>query len=387
MNAPVTIPLLKIFAKGFFRANAGMLIFFFVTAISYGFFMETVGDVKLLPEETLTYYHFIIVMTFISSPLVAMIMSVIWLLYTIKSWSYVVKQLAMRDNAFIFYSVSSLKKAGQFKSWMLVQLMILLPVIIYVLFAGIFGMIFHYYLLPALIFLYVFILTTSSAFLYLHAVNRLQDGNTQSFLLRIVQGWSKPYFSLGIYQMMDRMKLSYLLTKVLSYGIITTMVLSFETPYQDVRVAGIAMLAIATSHSYILYQLQRFEETRLSLFRNMPYNRLVLFIQLAIVYVLLILPECIWLFSRYHLMLGMQALLFGIGTALFFRCSLYWSGLRMKRYLPVVFFSFIVLLYVVMFNLIAVFTWLLFLISCVIFYKTFYNQQVVMSWPAERLEK
>lgn len=85
MLSPVTHALIKIFARGFFRVNSGLLVFLFVMLISYCFFMNTAGDVNLISAEQLTFYHFIIVITFVSSPIMTLIIFVIWLMYTIKA--------------------------------------------------------------------------------------------------------------------------------------------------------------------------------------------------------------------------------------------------------------------------------------------------------------
>ena len=51
MLTPLNKVLIKIFAKGFFRVNAGLLLFLFVVLISYCFFIETAGHVSLLQKS------------------------------------------------------------------------------------------------------------------------------------------------------------------------------------------------------------------------------------------------------------------------------------------------------------------------------------------------
>jgi hypothetical protein len=71
MTAPLTHVLSRIFVRGFYQAHAGMFLFFFL-------FM--VGAVD--PGELLN-YHKTLMLAFISSPLMLMVVFVVWFLYTI----------------------------------------------------------------------------------------------------------------------------------------------------------------------------------------------------------------------------------------------------------------------------------------------------------------
>lgn len=378
MLSPVTHALIKIFARGFFRVNSGLLVFLFVMLISYCFFMNTAGDVNLISAEQLTFYHFIIVITFVSSPIMTLIIFVIWLMYTIKSWLYVIGQLSIPQHQFLFYSITSTNKAKQFKSWFCVQLFIFIPVLGYWVFASVVGIVFNHYVLLAVILAYILVLASISAFLYVLIINHLIDGNKQTYLLQLSRNWHKPYFSLFIYHVFDQLKLNFVLAKMLSYLIITAALFSFPNAYEDLRVAGIVMLSVVTAHSIIFYHNHRFEETRLSFSKNLPYGRITLFFNLIWVYLLLILPECIWLFSRFNLMMAIQTLVFGLSTALLFRSILYGPGISMKRYLPVVFFLFVLFFWMIMFKWIVLLALTNILLSFIIFYERYYQANPVV---------
>jgi hypothetical protein len=47
MQQPLSNILIKIFARGFYKVNSGLLIFLFVILVSYCFFINTLGDVVL----------------------------------------------------------------------------------------------------------------------------------------------------------------------------------------------------------------------------------------------------------------------------------------------------------------------------------------------------
>ncbi|MCS3732203.1 hypothetical protein FHS10_000125 [Mucilaginibacter dorajii] len=379
MLSPLTRSLIKIFAYGFFRINSGFLVFLFGMLISYCFFMNTVGDVKLIPPEQLTYYHFIIVINFISSPLVTLIVGLAWLIYAVKSWIYVTKQLSAPGNQFLFYSITSLSKIKVLKSWFLTQSVIFAPLIFYWIFAFAFGIAFHHYFIPFLILLYLLLLTLVSAVIYNLSINSLQNEHARSYLINLVRDFRKPYYTLFIYQIADKMKIGFILVKIISYLIIAVSISSFAEPYSDLRVAGLVMLAIITGHSFMIYQHHRFDETRLSFLRNLPFKRYRLFFNQTLVYLWLILPEIVWLFSKFNFFMSIIALFLGISTALLFRSILYWTGLRMNRYLPLVFLLFILEFYTVMFKLSVPLLIFNFVLSWIIFLKKYYNSNVTIS--------
>ena len=118
--------LIKIFSWRFYRENSGLLLFSYVSIISYCFFIKTAG---VYPPEQSVFYHLMLMMTFIVSPAVMLIVFLLFLLYTIKSWRYVGKQLKHETNQFLYYSFCASSKTKQFGSLFLMQLVILLPLI------------------------------------------------------------------------------------------------------------------------------------------------------------------------------------------------------------------------------------------------------------------
>jgi hypothetical protein len=363
--------LIKIFAKGFFRVNAGLLLFLFVVLISYCFFIETVGHVGLLPPEELAFYRFIFVRTFISSPLITLMMLLFWLMYAIKSWRYVIRQISIPNHQFLFYSITSLNKNQQLISWFCVQSVIFLPIIGYWLFALIFGIVFHHYLLPGIILLYILLLTSIGALLYTQSVDRLLDGNKQSYVLRLMKDWRKPYFSLFIYHVFDRVKLGYLLAQILS--VLSILFASFLGVGQDVRLAAMVILLVVTAHSFIIYQNYRFEETYLSFSRNLPYSRLSRFANLLCIYLLLLMPQFIWLFSKFNILTAIKSTLLGLSIALLFHTMLYRTGLKMNIYLRGVFFLFFIFFLLILFKGVELLIPLNFLFALILYYKHYYQ--------------
>lgn len=377
MSGPLTKVLLKIFAYRFYREQSGLLLFLFVTLISYCFFINTAGIYK---AEESTFYHLMLMMTFIITPVMMLLVFAFWLIYTVKSWLYVAAQLQLENNQFLFYSMTSYSKPAQFKSWFIVQLIISLPFLGYWLFATVLGFIYHANLIPAITLIYILLMASISAWLYVYLVNRINKTRKPAYLIARSRNVRKPLSSLFMYHLFDRAKLIYMLTKVASFFLMTGILYVFADYKQDSRVAYIVILAMVTLHSVLIYQEYRFKETYLSFARNLPYNRLGLFFDFSLIYFLIMLPECIWCLSEFPLLKALEMLFFGLSVALLFRSILYLNGLRMYRYFLWIFGLFILLFYIIMFGWPRLLFIIALLVAMLIFYQNYYKPKTIIKF-------
>jgi len=366
MSRPLTNILLKIFAAGFYRVHAGILFFLFL--VLFG----------LVEPAQLLNYHASLMLAFITNPAMMAVVFAIWLLYTFKGWHYVTGQLFAVQQQFLFYSSTSYAKLKQFASWFIVQAVINLPVLVYAGLSCCVAIKHHYFLSAAAILLYLFVVISCSSLFYVWLVNQLIDGDKQSFLIRLTQNWQKPYFSLYVYHVFDKLKLTYLITKALSYLIITGVFLLFADVSHDTRVAGIAVLAIAMAHAIVIFEERKFEETWLSFSRNLPYSRLKLFTSFAGVYFLLLLPEGIWLFTRFNPLMATGLFTFGISVILLYHSFLYLFGLNMDKYMQWVPGMFVLIFWFIIFKLLWILIPVIGGIAFLIFYNNYYRVPMVV---------
>ncbi|MFC0514957.1 hypothetical protein ACFFGT_12140 [Mucilaginibacter angelicae] len=364
---PLTTVLLKIFANGFFRVHAGILLFIFLAMVG------------VVPPQYLIGYHKALMLAMDSSSVVMTLVFVAWLIYAIKSWHYVSGQIFAEGQHFLFYSSNALSRKKQLSSWFWVQVTILSPIIAYALITICVGVANHYYVLPVCILLYLITLSYLSAGIYTRQINRLVDGSDQSILLKLSSKWRKPYFSLYIYHIFDKRKVPYLITKALSWLIITGVFYVFADVKTDARVAGIAILAVITAHVVLIFEERKFEENGLSFSRNLPYSRQRLFLNFINVYFFLLIPESIWLFSRFNPLMAFELLLLALSTAMLFHCLLYWFGLNMDKYLQWILSLFVVLFWIIMFKLLWVLIPLNLSIAYWLFYGNYYKFEGVVS--------
>lgn len=339
MGKPLTNVLLKVFANGFYRVHGGILFFLFL--VLFG----------LVEPAQLLGYHMALMLAFITSPLMMSIVFGVWLLYTFKCWHYIAGQIYIVHQQFLFYSSTAYSRQKQFNSWLVVQATVSLPVLVYGgLSVGV--AVYHHYVLSAFcIAVYLIALIAISAWFYSCLVNHLVDGSKQSVLLRFTKKWKKPYFSLYLYHVFNKLKVNYLVTKFLSYLIINGVFLMFADVSHDQRVAAIAMLAIALAHSILVFEERRFEEVYLIFSKNLPYSKTKLFSSFAAVYALLLIPEAAWLFTRFAPLMAVYLLAFGLGIILLFHCMLYPLGLDMEKYMTRVLILFVVVFWLLMFKL------------------------------------
>jgi hypothetical protein len=373
MISPLTRVLTKIFAKGFYRVHAGLLLFFFVTLLTYGFFINVLNETHLTPPERIL-YNLILVLTLLSSPIMVIVVFIAWFFYTLKSWDYVLGQMTIPANEFLYYSSTAMPRRVQARSWFVVQLLISVPMILYAAFSIVVGAVYHYYAVPVLIVLYIVLLSGVSAGVYVQVINRRIKSNKASWLSRMVRGWNKPFFSLFLYAVMDKLKVAFVVTKLVSALAILGGFHILSDVREDTRAAGMVTLGFVMAHALLLYQSYRFEHAALRFALNFPYRKIHVYASWGLTYVLLTLPEILWLFTRFDAGLASGLLLFSVSAGLLFRSLLYRTALDIKKFIFAVFYFFILSFAAIILKLLWPLVIVTLASSWIIFQKYYYKQ-------------
>jgi len=373
MVSPLTRVLTKIFVKGFYRVHAGLLLFFFVTLLTYGFFINVLNETHLTPADRIL-NNLILVLTLLSSPLMVIVVFVAWFFYTVKSWDYVLGQMTIPANEFLYYSSTAMPRRGQAGSWFVVQLLISVPMIVYALFSIVVGAVYHYYLVPVIIVLYIVLLSGVSAGLYAYVINRRIRSQKGSWLSGLVRGWDKPFFSLFLYAVMDKLKVAFVVTKLLSALAIIGGFHILTDVREDTRAAGMVTLGMVMAHALLLYQSYRFEHTALRFSLNFPYRKIQVYVSWGLTYALLTLPEILWLFTRFEAGLAWGLLLFHVSAGLLVRSILYRTALDMKKFIYAVFYFFILSFAAIVLKLLWPLVIVTLATSWIVFQKYYYKQ-------------
>lgn len=334
MNRPLTRLLVKVVAKGFYQEHTGLLLTLFIVIFS-NFFYTSVLNQTHLTQEGLIQNALKLVLTTVSEPLGVVFLFSLFLLYTGKSWQYVADRLKRVDVQFLFYSTNALGWGRQLASWAALQLVVSLPIIGLGVFALLIGVAFGYWLVPLLIPFYLLALTFSSAWYYTRLLNTTVGPATVDHL-GWLRRWPKPLFSLFLYEVMVNKRLTYAMTKGVSFASIAFLVRVLPDAKADVRLVGLISLCVALSHVILLYQSAEFEGFYLRFARNFPYGLWDVWAQQGAMYSVLLLPEFVWLFVEgklYNVLIGALLLL---SVTLLFRALLYGLSGRMDYYLRTV---------------------------------------------------
>lgn len=368
MISPLSRILIRIFSRGFYRANAGLLLSCFVIIVSYAILITPLGTMN---HELFAFSELFVILTFISNPITLSIIFLAWLLYTIKSWQYVFQQLTIPENGFLFYSSTSLPKYKQLIGWWWMQFVITLPLTMYGLLAVGFGIAHKQYLYPVLTLLYLLLLITTSAGIYVWKANQLSAGVPYKLSFSLPFRWPKPFYTLFLHHILHRLKTGGLLTKTISVFCLLSGAYSVANNNRhDLRVAGLVVLTSVAAHLYLLYQEHRFELMTLPFTRNFPYSRNRLFAYAVMQYLLLLAPEIILLFVMETPLLATLLVCYAISALICFRGLLYQIGLQMNIYLPVVFAVYILLFWLIMYG----FLWQSACVNLLLGYLLFYNR-------------
>jgi hypothetical protein len=342
------IALKKIFVDGFYRTHAGMLVFIFVILISYCLFINTLGTVR--PDQ-IDFWQFFFTVSLVSNPLILTFYLLGSSLYAYKSLKYVLNQLALPHQQFLYYSFSSSTKKQQFLAWCAVQTYIFIPVLCYTLYATAIGLVFGFYLISIGILLFQVLLIMASAYICLKESNRLIEANKPDWLIRISRKWNKPVFLLYTFQVFNQSKLAYLLTKLLSWVLILSVFVVFTDLKDNPSLLMLITSCIVVAHVVLIYQEKIFNDRYLSFLPNFPFTKGKVFFSFSLNYLVLLLPEICWLLRSFGVLSSLGLIAFAFSAILLFRSLLLLNAIQIKGFLIRIFCLFFLFYIFIMFGL------------------------------------
>ncbi len=341
------IALRKIFVDGFYRTHAGMLVFVFVKFISYCLFINTLGTV--MPDQ-IDFWQFFFTISLVSNPLIMAVYFIASALYAYKSLKYILNQLVLPQQEFLYYSFNASSKKQQFLYWCMVLAYIFIPVWCYTLYAIIIGGIFGYYFISIGILLFQLLLIITAAYIILKESNRLIEVNKPNWVILISKKWNKPVFLLYVFQVFNRSKLAYLLTKLLSWVLISSVVMLFSDIKDYSKLLMLITSFIVVAHVVLIYQERLFNNLYLSFLPNLPFSEARLFFSFCLNYLILLLPEMCWIITRFGLITSIELAAFVFSAILLFRSLLLLNGIQIKGFLIGVFCLFFLFYMFIMFG-------------------------------------
>ena len=350
MKQPLTRVLLKVVARGFYQEHTGWLISLFLV-VFINFFWTRVPNQNHLTEAQILENGFRLVIMSVSEPIGVAALGGVCLGYSLKSWHYVAGRLRSADLQFLAYSSNALPWSRQLRAWAVVQGVMLLPVVVLCLYAMVIGLVFHHWLVPVLLPGYLLLLTGAGASYYTRLLNDTVVKPDKLAGLTWARHWPKPLFSLFLYEIMARKRVTWLITKSGSAASIGLLLLAFADARTDVRLAGLIALCCAFGHVILVFQASEFELFYLPLMHNLPYGRGQRYGQQVLLYGVLLLPELAWLLAANSWRTGLTAAALLLSVTLLLRALLYRTGPHMTTYLRLVVGLFLGLLLANLFGL------------------------------------
>jgi len=350
MKRPLTRVLIKIVAKGFYQTHTGLLLSLFILIFINFFYTPVLNQTHLTPDQLIR-NALKLVLTSVSEPVGVLTFFGLLGMYSLKSGQYVARRLTAPDVQFLFYSTNALPRTRQVGAWSIVQLVIALPIISLGLFAMLIGVAFGYWVIPLLIPVYLLALILGNAFYYTQLITSTVSVSAGVSRRAWLSRWPKPLAILFFYELLDKKRISFLITKGLSFSSIGLLLSLFTEAHTDRRLFGLIGLCVALVHSLLIYQSSEFEQTYLRFARNFPLNQWQLYGQLSVLYSLLVLPEMIWLLLAGGFIQGLLGVLLIQGQLLLFRSLLYRLGQRPDGYRRWTFGLFTIGLFGVVFGL------------------------------------
>lgn len=364
------LALRKIFVDGFYRTHAGMLVFVFVMLISYCLFINTLGTV--MPDQ-IDFWQFFFTISLVSNPLILAFYLIASTLYAYKSLKYVLNQLVLPQQEFLYYSFTSSSKKHQFMAWCAVQAFIFIPLWCYTLYAIVIGLVFGYYLISIGILIFQLLVILGSAYVCLRESNRLIEASKPNWLIRIGRKWNKPVFLLYTFQVFNRSKLAYIITKMLSWILISSVFVLFSDLEDHFRLLMLITSCIVVAHVVLIYQEKIFNDRYLSFLSNFPFSKAKVLFGFCLNYLVLLLPEMCWIFTRFGVLTSLELVAFAFSAILLFRSLLLLDRIRVKGFLIGVFCLFFVFYIGIMFGLGLVLIPLNMIMAWVVFRRNYLN--------------
>jgi hypothetical protein len=361
--------LFRSFVKPFYRQHAGFFTFLFIVLF---------GAVGVVDGAGLFDYHYSLIRAILINPYIFLLVLFIWLLYAKKCEQFVLNTI--KNPEFSFLNMLSVIDGKRLFGFILfVQILLFMPAIAYALIICTAGFYLHAYLTSGAILLYIPAVCLLSARWYMFQIKNPGMHLTMKPPGIQIKSRETPYWTFFIRYIAQNKKLLFIGIKFFSCGILYGMLKNQSgTDYELNMIILFYSLAIL-GHGLLIHQIREMEETRLTFYRSVPISLFKRFIQYAIFYFIILIPEIfvIALLTPIHLNYSDAFLFvfFAYSLLLFMHSLLFVQFFQMKEYLKIILCIFLIIycsILTVSFHWLCIF---LFLSSLIIFLGRYYRYE------------
>lgn len=362
--------LLTTFVRRFYRQNAGQLIFIFI--LFFGAVGELEGESKYTGPLFQLHYQYQLILGMLSSGIFMGVVGLAWFAYAEKCTRFVGAALQQKDHT-CFYILNALPRRRLFTLFFRVQILLLLPLIIYS-FAVLGVAIYKGWFLAGIGFIiYPIALCAMGAARLLYRL-ATPAGPSTVFLH---PGARTAYWKFFLLYALRHQRIVFAGIKVISCGILFCSIRTLTTEYYDLRMIFLLFGIVIFGHSVLIYRFREWEESMLHFYRGLPVSLTRRLGQYALLYAIILIPEMIviggltpaWI----HWPDTLRLLLSGYSLLLLQNSLLFIALIPMRSFLKMTLGLFLLLYLAVMAGWLAAFSGLVLATAFLLFYRTYYR--------------
>lgn len=321
------LTLIKIFSKGFYKKYAKAFMFGFCMFFSYCIFIQTAGEFL---TESSDFWTMFISLKVATDPFFIALFWLFSLFYAILFSKYIRMQLKEEKNTFLQYTLNGINVRSRFRNWTVVTLIGFIPLLLYACYSLGIG----YYIAKnykgLLTVLYLLILIIATA-IYTDQFRLISINEGRDIFLSYSKKFNRRQLNLfNIYNHVINNRTSFVVTKLISLLTIYTLTTLFDIKETEnnTRYVIYLTMTLACVNSVLLYKDFIFEGKKLIFLLNFPVSKIRRFISSIPYFVLLVLPEMIFIISafKFHLfvvaicstvifLLSVRSLIFLVGNS------------------------------------------------------------------------
>ena len=322
--------LIKSFVKPFYRQHAGLFVFIFIALF---------GVVGMVDGAGLLAFHLSLVQGILNNFSILLLVFIIWLLYAKKTEQFSGNILRHADFSFL-QMLSRIERKKLYGLLLWTQFLLFLPLVFYMIIIFSAGIYLHAWKNSLLPLIYLNLLIFSCAGWNLFQIQHPGFSFSPAVRIKLSKSREMPYWSLLIRYIIKEKKILFTGIKIYSCVILYFMVINQTRVEYDLSMILLFFSLGILGHGVLIYQLRNLEETRLAFYRTVPRSLMNRFLQYALVYFVLLIPEFITiLFITPGYLFYKDAVLFiflGYGLLLFLNSLLFIQFFRIKDYLKII---------------------------------------------------
>jgi hypothetical protein len=321
-------------------------------------------------------YHYSLILATLKSSVVLTLVLFIWFLYVRKFFVYVSVQINRPESSYL-YLLNSVSKSKRLRLFFILEVWLLLPILLYVIAIVVIGIRLGYFLPICIILVFLILVIVIAAVLHVQKLSNI--GQSRSFLLiRIITAkFIRYYPAIIISFIVNRQKFLWLGLKTFSCGILYLIARNNTQQDYEIKTVYLFYSFGILGQAILIRRIREFEEDHLQFFRGLPLTKGKRLLYYAILHGFLLLPEFITItcLAPIHLhyadafsfLLGSYSLYMLISSISFA------FHFTMKDFLKLMLLLFFIQYFFMMAFTLFSLSILFFILSVVLFYKTYYS--------------